>query len=84
MDHLLQVVVGSFLYGGGSKTKNKGGDNTESGTDSHNQTGGSSATPACLPPNQNLTPISTISTWPSPRPVDMRNSVQFDIDLTRG
>lgn len=80
----IQVVVGSFLYGGGPKTKNKGADNTESGPDSHNQTGGHSATPASLPPNQNSTPISTISTWPSPRPVDMRNSVQFDIDLTRG
>lgn len=80
----VQVVVGSFLYGGGSKTKNKGGNNTESGPDSHNQTGDNSAAPGSLSPSQNPAPTSTMNTWPSPRPVDMRNAVQFDIDLTRG
>ncbi|KAF9623915.1 hypothetical protein IFM89_006642 [Coptis chinensis] len=75
----VQVVVGSFLYGG-SKTKNKGAADPES---SH-PTGDKSATPTALPLNQNLTPSSATSAWPGSRPIDMRSAVQIDIDLTRG
>ncbi|PIA49455.1 hypothetical protein AQUCO_01300337v1 [Aquilegia coerulea] len=77
----VQVVVGSFLFGG-SKMKNKGA-NAESGPDSDNLIDDTSATPTSFPPSQTLT-TSAVSPWPVSRPMDMRNAVQLDIDLTRG
>ncbi|KAJ4951068.1 hypothetical protein NE237_027900 [Protea cynaroides] len=79
----VQVIVGSFVYGG-SKVKNKTGVGAESGPDSDIPTGerSSSAPPTSAAPIQILTP-SSLSGWPGSRPVDMRNS-HIDIDLTRG
>ncbi|XP_043693550.1 AT-hook motif nuclear-localized protein 9-like [Telopea speciosissima] len=73
----VQVIVGSFVYGG-SKSKNKTGAGAQSEPDSDLQTGDKSGAPS----NQTLTPTS-MSGWPGSRPVDMRNS-HIDIDLTRG
>lgn len=82
----LQVIVGSFLCGG-SKTKNKEGpsaNNTES-VQEPDQQGERTGTPTSLPITQTHTPTSSMmSSWPAPRPGDMRNAVQLDIDLTRG
>ncbi|KAF5192280.1 At-hook motif nuclear-localized protein [Thalictrum thalictroides] len=78
----VQVVVGSFLHGG-SKTKNKGA-KTEFGPDSDNLIDNTSAAPTSLPPSQTYTTTSAGSAWPASRPIDMRNAVQLDIDLTRG
>ncbi|KAL5727507.1 hypothetical protein ACHQM5_000694 [Ranunculus cassubicifolius] len=83
----IQVVVGSFLCGG-SKTKNKEGtaaNNTESAQEADQQASEHTATPTSLPITQTHTQTSTMmSSWPAPRPIDMRNTVQLDIDLTRG
>lgn len=82
IDNLVQVIVGSFVYGG-SKSKNKAGAGLESGADSDLPTGDKSATPTSAPTNQTHTPNSAMSGWPGSRPVDMRNT-HIDIDLTRG
>eukprot|EP00268_Persea_americana_P003769 TRINITY_DN1114_c1_g1_i3.p1 TRINITY_DN1114_c1_g1~~TRINITY_DN1114_c1_g1_i3.p1 ORF type:complete len:339 (+),score=80.90 TRINITY_DN1114_c1_g1_i3:347-1363(+) len=78
----VQVMVGSFIYGG-TKAKSKSGMGPESGVDSPHATGDhQSATPTSMPPSQNLTP-SAVSGWLVSRPMDVR-SAQMDIDLTRG
>ncbi|KAJ4954582.1 hypothetical protein NE237_011365 [Protea cynaroides] len=76
----VQVIVGSFVYGG-SKAKKKKGAGPETGANSDPPKGDKLTTPANVPPNQTLTPTS-ISGWPGTRPMDMRNHI--DIDLTRG
>ncbi|GAV81061.1 DUF296 domain-containing protein [Cephalotus follicularis] len=77
----VQVIVGSFIWGG-SKTKNKKGEGSEGGKDSDHQTVDNPATPSGVPPSQNLTP-SSVGVWPGSRPMDMR-SAHADIDLMRG
>lgn len=79
----LQVIVGSFIYGG-SKTKNQTKTGQESGHESEHPVGDklqSIPTGAVL--SQNLTPPSVMGGWPGSRQMDMRNT-HIDIDLTRG
>lgn len=79
----LQVIVGSFLWGG-SKTKNKKRESLEGTTDSDHHTVDNQAALNSLPPNQNLTPTSSVGgVWPASRALDMRNT-HVDIDLMRG
>ncbi|KAF8379495.1 hypothetical protein HHK36_028967 [Tetracentron sinense] len=78
----VQVIVGSFVYGG-SKTKKKTGAGPESGGDSDLQKRDKSATPTSVPLSQSLTPTSAMGVWTGSRPVDMRNA-HIDIDLMRG
>ncbi|KAI4355051.1 hypothetical protein L6164_003865 [Bauhinia variegata] len=83
----VQVIVGSFVWGG-SRTKNKkkeDGEGAEVGMDSDHH---GVHTPAALNSisqnqTQTLTPTSSIGGWPASRPLDMRNS-HIDIDLMRG
>jgi len=75
------VIVGSFLWGGGSKTKNKKVEGPEGASD--HQTVENPVTPTSVQPSQNLTPTSSMGVWPGSRPVDMRNT-HVDIDLMRG
>ncbi|WCJ22810.1 AT-hook motif nuclear-localized protein 11 [Euphorbia peplus] len=78
----VQVIVGSFIWGG-SKTKNKK-EGIEGGRDmDHHQTVENPVTPSNIPPNQNLTSPSSVGLWPSQQSMDMRNS-HVDIDLMRG
>ncbi|XP_011036035.1 PREDICTED: uncharacterized protein LOC105133650 [Populus euphratica] len=79
----VQVIVGSFLWGGGSKTKNKKVEGPEGARDSDHQTVENPVTPTSVQPSQNLTPTSSMGVWPGSRPVDMRNT-HVDIDLMRG
>ncbi|KAF3441324.1 hypothetical protein FNV43_RR15238 [Rhamnella rubrinervis] len=78
----VQVIVGSFLWGG-SKTKNKKREALEGTTDSEHQSVDNQAALSGLPPNQNLTPTSSVGVWPASRALDMRNT-HVDIDLMRG
>ncbi|KAK9273482.1 hypothetical protein L1049_019030 [Liquidambar formosana] len=78
----VQVIVGSFLWGS-SKTKNKTREASEGAGDSSRQMVDNPITPTSGPPNQNLTPTSSMGVWPGSRPVDMRNA-HVDIDLMRG
>ncbi|XP_050237674.1 AT-hook motif nuclear-localized protein 9 [Mercurialis annua] len=77
----VQVIVGSFLWGG-SKTKNKKVEGSDGARDDH-QTVENPVSPPNVPPTQNLTPNSSVGLWPTPQPVDMRNA-HMDIDLMRG
>ncbi|KAJ1381282.1 PPC domain [Sesbania bispinosa] len=82
---LVQVIVGSFMWGG-SKTKNKKREDSEGaevGIESDHQVVHNPVAVNSIPPNQNLTPTSSLSPWPASRPLDMRNS-HIDIDLMRG
>ncbi|KAG6749497.1 hypothetical protein POTOM_046548 [Populus tomentosa] len=79
----VQVIVGSFLWGGGSKTKNKKVEGPEGARDSDHQTVENPVTPTSVQPSQNLTPTSSMGVWPGSRQVDMR-SAHVDIDLMRG
>ncbi|XP_061373545.1 AT-hook motif nuclear-localized protein 9-like [Gastrolobium bilobum] len=81
----IQVIVGSFLWGG-SKTKNKkkeGSEGAEVALESDHQEVHNPVAVNSISPNQNLTPTSSLSPWPASRPLDMRNS-HIDIDLMRG
>ncbi|KAJ6344174.1 hypothetical protein OIU76_005823 [Salix suchowensis] len=79
----VQVIVGSFLWGGGSKTKNKKVEAPEGARDPDRQTEENPVTPTSVQPSQNLTPTSSMGVWPGSRSVDMRNT-HVDIDLMRG
>lgn len=79
--HLLQVVACSFVYGG-SKTKNKNGDEPKGDQNAGLQPS-ESAAPSSVPLGQHFAPISAMGMWPSSRQVDLRNP-HTDIDLTRG
>ncbi|XP_008778759.2 AT-hook motif nuclear-localized protein 9-like [Phoenix dactylifera] len=79
----VQVIVGSFIYGG-SKTKNKTKTGQESGHESEHPVGDklqSITTSAVF--NQNLAPPSVMGGWTGSRQMDVRNT-HIDIDLTRG
>ncbi|XVF80050.1 hypothetical protein PTKIN_Ptkin15bG0039700 [Pterospermum kingtungense] len=76
----VQVIVGSFLWGG-SKTKNKKGG--QEGLKESESVGNLVAPPG-ISPSQNLTPTSPPpGLWPGSRSMDMRNA-HVDIDLMRG
>ncbi|MQL94335.1 hypothetical protein Taro_026993 [Colocasia esculenta] len=82
----VQVIVGSFMYGG-TKPKNKPKPVTDSaGSELDLPVGGGGGdkpmTPtSSTPPSQGLNPV--LSGWPGSRQVDIRNT-HIDIDLTRG
>ncbi|KAJ6801010.1 AT-hook motif nuclear-localized protein 9-like [Iris pallida] len=80
----VQVIVGSFLYGG-TKAKNKAKTDQDSGPEHELQMGDMGDT-QCMPTsamsNQTLT-ASVLSGWPGTRQMDTRNA-HMDIDLTRG
>ncbi|XWS77053.1 hypothetical protein CRYUN_Cryun01aG0229600 [Craigia yunnanensis] len=78
----VQVIVGSFLWGG-PKTKNKKGGGQEGLKDSDNQSVDNLVAPPGISPSQNLTPTSPAGLWPGSRSMDMRNT-HIDIDLMRG
>ncbi|KAJ0111373.1 hypothetical protein Patl1_00425 [Pistacia atlantica] len=78
----VQVIVGSFLWGG-PKTKNKKGENPEGVRDLEHQTIDNPVTPTSVPSSHNLTPTSSVGVWPGSRPMDMHNP-HVDIDLMRG
>ncbi|XP_024027686.1 AT-hook motif nuclear-localized protein 9 [Morus notabilis] len=79
----VQVIVGSFLWGG-SKTKNrKRQEPIEAPTDSDHQEADNPLAMNSIPQNQNLTPTSSVGVWPASRALDMRNA-HVDIDLMRG
>ncbi|KAL5552084.1 hypothetical protein UlMin_002260 [Ulmus minor] len=78
----VQVVVCSFVYGGGTKPKIKQLTGTKSEENSEPQHSDRLATPTSAPPAQNYTP-STAGMWPVSRPADMRGP-HTGIDLTRG
>ena len=76
------MIVGSFIWGG-SKTKNKKKEAIEGVTDFDHQTVDNLVAFNSMPPDQQFTQGSLLAVWPSPRPLDMRNS-HGDIDLMRG
>jgi hypothetical protein len=79
------VIVGSFIWGGGSKTKSKKKEASEErGIDSEHQTADNpDALTSSIPPALNLSPTSSMGVWPASRGLDMRNA-HVDIDLMRG
>ncbi|KAJ6842679.1 AT-hook motif nuclear-localized protein 9-like [Iris pallida] len=80
----VQVMVGSFLYGG-TKAKNKAKTEQDAGPEHELQMGNMGDT-QCMPTNamssQSLT-ASVLGSWPGSRQMDTRNA-HMDIDLTRG
>ncbi|KAK4268789.1 hypothetical protein QN277_022028 [Acacia crassicarpa] len=90
----VQVIVGSFIWGG-SKTKSKkkeAAEEAEVAMESdhqhphhhHHQAVHNPPALNSISPNQNLTQASSMSSWPAAsRQLDMRNS-HVDIDLMRG
>lgn len=84
--HLLQVVACSFVYGG-SKTKNKSGEELKGDQNSGLEPSQSAAVGAAAPSNvslgQHFAPHSAMGMWAGSRQVDLRNP-HTDIDLTRG
>ncbi|XWS32201.1 hypothetical protein CRYUN_Cryun23aG0140000 [Craigia yunnanensis] len=77
----VQVIVGSFLWGG-PKTKNKKGGG-QGLNDSDNQSVDNPVAPPGISPSQNLTPTSPAGVWPGSRSMDIPNT-HVDIDLMRG
>ncbi|XP_054783798.1 AT-hook motif nuclear-localized protein 9-like [Prosopis cineraria] len=81
----VQVIVGSFSWGG-SKTKNKKKEVEEAPMELDRQDHHAVHNPVGMNnimANQNLTPPSSVGTWPTSRTMDIRNS-HVDIDLMRG
>ncbi|KAH1073714.1 hypothetical protein J1N35_026042 [Gossypium stocksii] len=78
----VQVIIGSFLWGG-SKMKIKKGGDQDGLKGSDNQNVDNVVPPPGVSPSQNLTPTSPAGIWPGSRSMDMRNS-HVDIDLMRG
>ncbi|XP_058732002.1 AT-hook motif nuclear-localized protein 5-like [Vicia villosa] len=78
----VQLVVCSFVYGGGSKVKTKQGTVTNGeSSEPHNDNLGS---PASAPPGQNYISSPT-SMWPGSQPSDLKSvPAHTGIDLTRG
>lgn len=81
---MLQVIVGSFLWGG-PKMKNKKGEASEGIRDSEHQSVENPVTPTTAPSSQNLTPTSSVGgVWAGSRQMDMMRNAHIDIDLMRG
>ncbi|MBA0617340.1 hypothetical protein Godav_026797 [Gossypium davidsonii] len=78
----VQVIVGSFIWGG-SKAKNKKG-GQEGVKDSDDQMVDNLVAPSGISPSQNMTPSAPAGVWPGSRSMDMRNNSHVDIDLMRG
>ncbi|PNY10554.1 AT hook motif DNA-binding family protein [Trifolium pratense] len=86
----VQVILGSFMWGGQKTKKQKIEDSEgqevgiEADHHQHHQHGVHNpvAMNNISSPNQNLTP-SSLNSWPASRSLDMRNS-HIDIDLMRG
>lgn len=78
----VQVIVGSFIWGG-SKAKNKKG-GQEGIKDSDDQMVDNLVAPPGISPSQNMTPSAPAGVWPGSRSMDMRNNSHVDIDLMRG
>ncbi|XP_068640846.1 AT-hook motif nuclear-localized protein 9-like [Aristolochia californica] len=78
----VQVIVGSFIYGG-TKSKSKPEIYPESGVEAEHAMSEKSPTPTGGAPSQSLPPALMMGGWPGSRPLDMRNA-HIDIDLTRG
>ncbi|KAJ7007645.1 hypothetical protein D5086_004958 [Populus alba] len=78
----VQVIAGSFLWGG-SKTKNKKVEGPKVARDSDHQRVENPVTPTSVQPSLNLTPTSSMGVWPGSRSMDIRNT-HVDIDLMRG
>lgn len=78
----VQVIVGSFLWGG-SKNKNKKNVGPEAARESEHDDVENQATPTSITPSQNLATSPLVGMWPGSQSVDMRNS-HVDIDLMRG
>ncbi|KAK8718334.1 hypothetical protein V6N13_045571 [Hibiscus sabdariffa] len=79
----VQVIVGSFAWGG-SKTKNKKAGGQDGLKDSDNQSVDDLVAPPGISQTQNLTPSLPAGVWPGPQSMDMRNNSHVDIDLMRG
>ncbi|KAG6666825.1 hypothetical protein I3843_01G055600 [Carya illinoinensis] len=79
----VQVIVGSFVWGSGSKTKNKKKVASEGAIDSEHRAVDNPDALTSIPPTQNLSPASSMGVWPASRAMDMRNA-HVDIDLMRG
>ncbi|KAF4386725.1 hypothetical protein CsatB_011835 [Cannabis sativa] len=73
----VQVIVGSFIWGGSKIKNNKRQEAIEGPTDSVDNPLGMQNQ------NQSLTPTSSVGVWPASRSLDMRNA-HMDIDLMRG
>ncbi|XP_038708787.1 AT-hook motif nuclear-localized protein 9-like isoform X2 [Tripterygium wilfordii] len=73
----VQVILGSFIWGG-SKTKTKKGEDSDGGRDAEHETDDNLVSPS----SQSLNPTSSVGVWPGSRPMDMRNA-HVDIDLMR-
>ena len=68
---------------GSSKSKYKKREAIEGVIDSDHQSVDHAVAIASVQQNQNLTPTSSVSMWPSSQSLDMRNA-HIDIDLMRG
>lgn len=79
----LQVIVGSFLWGGSKAKNSKRQEVIEAQTDLDHQATDNPLAMNSIPQNQNLTPTSSVGGWPASRALDMRNT-HVDIDLMRG
>lgn len=77
------MIVGSFIWGSGSKTKNKKKEAGEGARDSEPQTVDNPDVLTSMPTTQNLSPTSSMGVWSASRAGDMRNA-HIDIDLMRG
>uniref|UniRef100_A0A2P2LZS7 AT-hook motif nuclear-localized protein n=1 Tax=Rhizophora mucronata TaxID=61149 RepID=A0A2P2LZS7_RHIMU len=78
----VQIIVGSFLWGG-SKTKKKRGEAPEGAVDADHQTMENPVTPTSVPPSQSLTPASSAGLWSGSQTVDIHNT-HVVIDLMHG
>ncbi|XP_068330868.1 AT-hook motif nuclear-localized protein 9-like [Pyrus communis] len=78
----VQVIVGSFIWGG-PKTKNKKREAVEGVTDLEHETVDNSVALNSIQPDQSLSQSASLAAWQASRPLDMRNS-HVDIDLMRG
>lgn len=80
----VQVVLGSFVYGGGSKTKTKQEATDRDESSEPLQHSDKLPSPASAPPSQNyISPATGI--WPGSRPPDLKSvHAHTGIDLTRG
>ncbi|XP_073001739.1 AT-hook motif nuclear-localized protein 11-like isoform X1 [Typha latifolia] len=77
----VQVIVGSFLYGG-TKTKNKDKSSQEPESKSEFSGGENTTTPGITFSNQNPSPSVAMREWSDLRQMEIRPS-HIDIDLTR-